>query len=261
MALTRAGIHYEASRGSGPTVVFLHGVTLDLGIWSAQVEEFGDRWRCIAVDLRGHGGSAPLEPGYDPTADLLGVVDEAGVDRCVLVGLSLGGYEAVVFAALHPDRCRGLVLADTWIPGPELAGWEPPYRLARQAGREAALEAWLADPLLASVGGGALGEVVRAMVATNDLRIWTERIPRAPGPGARELASLIRTPALVVVGKREIAGFRAVADWLAVTVPGVGGRPVAVVPGAGHLPPFEAHKCFNQVLEEFVLSLLGTPAG
>lgn len=253
MALTRSGIHHQVSAGAGPAVVFIHGVTLDLRMWDAQVAEFGDAWRCITVDLRGHGRSAPLEPGYDPGADLLEVLDETEVGRCVLIGLSLGGYEAVSFAGTHSERCRAVMLVESWIPGPELGGWSPPLRVARESGREAALEAWLDDPLFeASRRQPDTRAALRAMAGQNDLRIWTERIPRRPGAEARELAPGITVPTQVLAGEYELPGFRAVAEWLAATIPGAAGRPVAIVPGAGHLPPMEAPAGFNRELAAFV---------
>ncbi len=258
MALTTSGIHYEVSTGSGAPVVFLHGVTLDSRMWSAQLAAFGDRWRCITVDLRGHGLSAPLEPGYDPTADLLEVLDEIDIDRCILIGLSLGGHDAVVFAGLHPARCRALMLVDAWIPGPELAGWEPPFRVAREAGLEAGRAAWLADPLFASIRGRPRlrAELLR-MVTANDLRIWTESIRRAPHPSARDLAVRIDTPTRVLAGEDDLPGFRAAAAWLAATIPGADSRPAVTVPDAGHLPPMEAPEAFNRELAAFVESVPG----
>ena len=258
MPLTRSGISYQVSAGAAPTVVFLHGVTLDSGMWSAQMAAFGDRWRCVTVDLRGHGLSAPLGPGYDPASDLLEVIDEIDVDRCILVGLSLGGHDALVFAGLHPARCHALVLVDAWIPGPELAGWEPPYRVAREAGLEAGRAAWLADPLFASIRDRPrLRAVLLRMVTANDLRIWTELIPRAPHPSARELAAGITTPTRVFAGEEDLPGFRAAAAWLAANIPGAGSRPAVTVPDAGHLPPMETPETFNRELAAFVESLPG----
>ena len=253
VASTRSGIHYEVSAGSGPAVVFLHGVTLDSRLWRAQVDAFGSRWRCVTSDLRGHGRSAALEAGYDPAADLVEVIDAAGVGAFTLVGLSLGGHDAVVFAGLHPERCRSLMLVDAWLPGPEMAGWEPPYRLAQSDGAEAARRAWLADPLFATAGSNhAARAELAAMVGDNDLRIWTDSIPRAPHPDTRELALGIRVPTQVVVGDDELPQFRAVAEWLAANVPGAAGRPLVSLPGAGHLPPMEAAEQFNRELAALV---------
>ena len=251
--MTRAGIHYEVSGGPSPNVVFLHGVTLDATMWSAQLSAFGARWRCLTVDLPGHGSSAPLRAGYDTTDDILGVLDEAGATDRVMVGLSLGGYEAVRFAGLQPGRCRALVLVDAWLPGPEIGGWEPPWRLARSAGRDAAMEAWLRDPLFAGAAlNPPVARALHSMVRANDLRVWTEEIPRRRGPSPRELAPAIRVPTGVVVGEHDLAGFRAVAEWLAQNIPGARGRPVEVVAGAGHLPPMEAPEAFNRVLASMV---------
>ena len=239
-------------------VAFLHGVTLDSRMWDEQLQAFGEHWRCLAIDLRGHGKSAPLVAGYDPAADLREVLAAERVDRCVVVGLSLGGHDALVFAGLQPDHCAGLVLVDAWLPGPELAGWEPPFRLARAQGATAAREAWLADALFA---GSAARPTVRSrlaeMVGANDLRIWTDATPRASHPPARDLASRVETPTQVLVGEDDLPGFRAVARWLAERIPGAAGRPLATVPGAGHMLPMDDPGAFNAVLADFVSSLPG----
>ncbi|MBJ7603854.1 MAG: alpha/beta fold hydrolase [Candidatus Dormibacteraeota bacterium] len=251
--MTRSGMHYHVSNGDGPAVVFIHGVTMDLTMWDAQVAEFGDAWRCITLDIRGHGRSAQLEPGYESDADLLEVLDDTAVGTCMLVGLSLGGYEAISFASRHPERCAALMLVDAWIPGPELGGWAPPFKVARESGRQAALEAWLDYPLFqVSRRQPATWAALQAMVRQNDLRIWTERIPRRPAPQPRELAPGITVPTRVLAGEHELPGFRAVADWLAATIPGAAGGPLTVVPGAGHLPPMETPAAFNRELAAFV---------
>ena len=256
MALTRSGINYLASTGTGPAVVFLHGVTLDSRMWSAQVAAYADRWRCITVDLRGHGRSAPLEPGYDPAADLLEVLEESDTGLCTVVGLSLGGYEAVVFAALHPEHCGGVLLVDAWIPGPVLAGWEPPFRLAREAGADAAREAWLADPLFAAARcQPETFASLKEMVSHNDLRIWTGQVQRATRPSLRELAARIQAPTQVMVGAEDLPGFKGAAAWLVATIPGSAGRPLKTLKNAGHLAPMETPEVFNQELSAFVNSL------
>ena len=72
-----------------------------------------DEFRTIAVDLPGHGARAGEPFSLDGAADLLAATirDEAAGGRAVVVGLSLGGYVAMVLAARHPERVRGLVLA------------------------------------------------------------------------------------------------------------------------------------------------------
>ena len=72
MPVTFAGIHYDDTEGGTEAVVLLHGVTLDRRMWEAQVEHLAHTHRCLAVDRRGHGLSAPLREGWDPMVDLAG---------------------------------------------------------------------------------------------------------------------------------------------------------------------------------------------
>src|SRR2546423_7702887 len=95
-----------------PAIVFLHGAIVG-GIWGPQIERLRDRYRCIAVDLPGHGRLASEHFSFDLAVDTTReAIDEAAGGRAVVVGLSLGGYVGMTFAARYPDRVRGLVVAD-----------------------------------------------------------------------------------------------------------------------------------------------------
>jgi pimeloyl-ACP methyl ester carboxylesterase len=96
-----------------PAIVFLHGTRLTRGQWSPQLRRLSTRYRCVAVDLPGHGlrGGDPftLEAAVGAVAEAIDAEVPAG--RAVLVGLSLGGYVAIETAEARPDLVVGLVLA------------------------------------------------------------------------------------------------------------------------------------------------------
>ena len=101
--------------GEGPAVVLLHGLTATrryVVMGSRALERAGHR--VIAYDARGHGRSeaAPDRAyGYEHlTEDLLAVMDQAGVQRAVLAGASMGAHTAVRFALAHPERMAALAL-------------------------------------------------------------------------------------------------------------------------------------------------------
>lgn len=97
---------------AAPAIVFLHGAILSRSMWGPQVERLRDRYRCITLDLPGHGALAGRP--FDLAAAVEVVVraiDEAAGGRAVVVGLSLGGYTGMAAAAAHPGRVRGLVIA------------------------------------------------------------------------------------------------------------------------------------------------------
>jgi pimeloyl-ACP methyl ester carboxylesterase len=101
-------------RDARPTIVFLHGTRLNAGQWAAQIAALEGEFRCVAIDLPGHGAHRD-EPFTleGATAHVARAIDERAGGRAILVGLSLGGYVAIEVAARHPDKVAGLVLAGT----------------------------------------------------------------------------------------------------------------------------------------------------
>jgi pimeloyl-ACP methyl ester carboxylesterase len=103
--------------GSGPPIVFIHGMGMSAATWSACMELLSDRYTVVAVDLLGHGASpVPEDPAeytrdraLDDLDDVLADLDEPAV----LVGHSLGGYLALAHAATRPGVDRGVVVLNT----------------------------------------------------------------------------------------------------------------------------------------------------
>jgi len=110
-----------------PAVLVIHGVTNTGARYRRLAEEQLAGLRVLAPDLRGHGDS-PWEPPWDSgrhVADLVAVLDAAGLARAVVVGHSFGGLLALRLAARAPHRVRGLVLLDPAVAvAPERAGRE-----------------------------------------------------------------------------------------------------------------------------------------
>ncbi len=98
-----------------PTVVLLHGATVDHHSWDAQAARLATRYRVVAPDLRGHGESSSADAFRfeDVVADVLALLDGVDTDApLALVGLSLGGNIAQEIVYRAPDRVAALVVAD-----------------------------------------------------------------------------------------------------------------------------------------------------
>jgi pimeloyl-ACP methyl ester carboxylesterase len=104
-------------------MVLLHGGGLTAHTWDLLCLTLRPNFRCIAPDLRGHGDSDwSSDQRYrleDNRRDVEGLVEHFGLDRFILVGMSLGGAVAMSYAGQHPDRLIALVLVDV---GPEMSG-------------------------------------------------------------------------------------------------------------------------------------------
>lgn len=109
-------VHLE-KRGSGPALVFLHGVGSSSDTWARVMSLMEDRYTVAAFDLLGHGRSpVPEEPSeytrdraLDDLDDVLAELD----GPAVLVGHSLGGYLSLAHAATRPDVARGIIVLNT----------------------------------------------------------------------------------------------------------------------------------------------------
>lgn len=102
--------------GSGPVVVFTHGLGSHLDAWERTVSTFRDRYTVLTWDVRGFGGSERRPETMAPdtwASDLAAVLDDAGVGDAAIGGISMGGVVSQRFALDFPDRTRALVLIST----------------------------------------------------------------------------------------------------------------------------------------------------
>jgi len=108
--------------GAGPALVLLHGLTFDRSMWYPVLEALPRDHHALAFDLPGHGGSAALrETGLVPVVDALHeAILEAGIDAPVLVGHSIGGPIATIYAACYP--ASGVVSVEAPIRVESFAG-------------------------------------------------------------------------------------------------------------------------------------------
>jgi 3-oxoadipate enol-lactonase len=106
-----------AGPAGAPTLVLLHGVTLDAELnWSAAVPALAQHFRVLALDLRGHGTGLPVRMPYrleECADDVAAVLRALRTGPVIPVGYSMGGMVAQVFWRRHPDLTAGLVLCAT----------------------------------------------------------------------------------------------------------------------------------------------------
>jgi pimeloyl-ACP methyl ester carboxylesterase len=248
-------LHYEIN-GAGDPIVFLHGFATDLHLWDDQVPVLAPKYRVIRYDLRGFGRSAASAEPYSHAGDLKALLDHLGLERVVLVGLSLGGGAAINFAIEHPDAVRGLVLVDSTLGG---FAWSPSFTTDQAAIRKAAIdggaEAARARWLSLAIFGPALenpksADRVRAQVRGYSGWHWLNPDPGRPfTPPAIQRLAAITAPTLVVLGERDTPDFHAIASTLE---QGIAGAKKVTIPGAGHIANVEAPERFNEILVEFL---------
>lgn len=110
-------LHYlEWGDPKNPTIVMLHGVTQQAHSWDFVAMDLCSDYHILALDQRGHGDSDWAPNGdYSPEAsqrDISGFIDQLGIAPCIMIGLSMGGGNAVRYTANNLDKVRGLVVVD-----------------------------------------------------------------------------------------------------------------------------------------------------
>lgn len=108
---------YWEEHGEGPPLVMIIGLGADIAVWEMHLNHYKTRFRCILVENRGIGKSDKPPAPYstrDMAADVAAVMDDAGVERANIFGVSMGGAIAQAFALENPDRVMSLVLVSTW---------------------------------------------------------------------------------------------------------------------------------------------------
>jgi pimeloyl-ACP methyl ester carboxylesterase len=245
--VTRDGVRlYYEDHGSGPAVLLTHGYGSSSRMWQGQVAAFKDRYRIIVWDMRGHGESDyPDDPSLYSTAhtvgDIAALLDECGLAKVVIGGLSLGGYSTLAFHMAHPDRCAALLLCDTG-PGfkkdeARLAWNERAYERARK---------WESEGL-AALGDGAEVKLARHRDATGLAHAARGMLAQQNTDVIYSLPDIDK-PTLVVVGAED-KPFLGATDYMVAKIPG---SQKAVVSKAGHSANIDNPDEFNAAMGAFL---------
>lgn len=196
-------IHYERE-GSGPPLVLQHGFTRSIEGWrdSGYVDALKGDYELILVDARGHGKSdKPHDPAaYAPderARDILAVMDDAGIDRAIYWGYSMGGQIGFAIAHYAPERFDALILG----------GMHPYARDPRQPG-------WRAEALRAGgIAGyvtelerreGPLPEPIRTRIFDNDPEaLVAVNAGSGSAPSFEPALARLSIPVLMYAGDRD----------------------------------------------------------
>lgn len=121
VAVNGTNLHYVAG-GEGRGLILLHDFPQDWSAYAEIMPELAAKFRVVAVDLRGIGGSAPTPNGYDVATlaeDIFQLAQQLGLDQPYVAGHGLGGGVAYALARLHPTAVRGVMLLDAAVAGVE----------------------------------------------------------------------------------------------------------------------------------------------
>ncbi len=242
-------LHFLDHGGDAPvSAVALHGFALNCHSFDEVAPALADQLHCYALDQRGHGHSdraaALREYSRDHmAADLQQFIETLDLDRPVVIGHSMGGMNAMTFAAAHPDQLRALILIDVG-PGVSVDGVQQVRQFVAGPYELDSLDAWVDlthqyYPFRSREGIRKRLEVsLRETPEGKMAKMFDERFRQADFRGVAdgragiwETARALTAPTLLLHGENSPVLKREQAEAFAAQVPAV---QLVTIPEAGH---------------------------
>ncbi|HZZ97685.1 MAG TPA: 3-oxoadipate enol-lactonase [Jatrophihabitantaceae bacterium] len=225
-----------------PVLVLLNSVGSTTDMWAPVVGSLAEQFRVVRIDHRGHGDS-PLSPAgtectlADLSADVIEVLDELGLDRVYLAGLSLGGMTGMWLAIHHPDRIKRLALLCT-----SAAMVSDTYaeraQMVRTEGMRAAVDRIVGRWLTVGTAERDPDLVValRAMVLSIDAESYAQCCEAIAAMDLRADLGRIAAPTIVIAGRQDSA---TPPEHGALIANGIPGARLELLDNAAHLATLE----------------------
>ena len=262
---SRNGSVYELGGPTdAPVIVLVHGLGLNRHVWDKYNSRLAQRYRVLSYDLYGHGESA-LPPGTPSltrfSEQLLGLLDELSIERCSIIGFSLGGMINRRFAMDHPERLHALVILNSpHEREPEAQQQVEQRALDSAAGGpgatlDATIERWFtADFILqhpdfiATVRGWVLANNAESYALCRQVLAFGVIELIRPQPS-------ITHPTLIITCEHDSGSTPAMSQAIASEI---SGAQVIIVPGLRHMGLTENPSFFIHALVEFLEELPDT---
>src|SRR5215475_11001218 len=249
---------FEAAGNAGSrSLVFLHGIGGAARGWRTQLDYFGDRYRAIAWDMPGYGGSEPLANVSittlaDALQDFLGQI---GATKPILVGHSIGGMIVQQWLVKHPFDAKAVVLAQTSPAfGKAEGGWQKSFIDARLGPLDRGETMVSLAPTLVKDLVGDNPDATGMALARDCMASVPEATYRATmlallGFDQRAALKDIKVPTLVLSGTKDKNAPASMMAKMATYIPSA---TYVEIEGAGHLVNLERPQIFNAALDTFL---------
>jgi 3-oxoadipate enol-lactonase len=242
-------------REGAPWLIFSNSLATNLSMWDEQAREFGNRFRVLRYDQRGHGASETPAGRYTfelLIADAIAVMDALGISKAHFAGLSMGGATALGLAELHPSRLDRVIVCDSACQSTPTSTqqWEERIAVAEKQGIEAlvepTLERWF--PADIRTANPPYIDKVRAMIRSTPVNGFIGCAAALAHHDYAGGAATVTRPVLFMVGEKD-----------GVTPPAmrklseaVSGSRYVELPGAGHISNLDRPQEFNRALSDFL---------
>lgn len=255
-------IHYTDTGGTDglPALVFVHAYTCNASLWDGMIARFAPSYRCLALDLPGHGQSEPNNKAADMgflAQSVIAVLDDVGVERTHMCGLSIGGMIGQHLGLSHADRMHSLVLACTTgrLPPEAAAMWDTRLEAITMRGLWAqiheTMERWYGDGLIDGFGPADLDPIARMIGSTTVAGALSCGLAVKAHDMLDRLGD-VSLPTLVIGADRDLSFPAEHSNALAAAIPGA---QMVMLENAGHMAPVQVPDAFEAAMRGFYASL------
>jgi len=255
-----ATLAYE-SYGQGEPLLFIHGIFISQTEWQPQVAALASKYQVITCDLRGHGLSSADGGEYSVRSfaeDMIALLDQLGLAQVVCCGHSFGGMVAQELALNHPERVRGLILADTvhssWVTpwdamwGWVMGAWVPQVLSVKQQIGMVAHYMTMFGPTAKTALAYIEHESQRYLT---DEKTFYQILQASLQFSSRFRLQQISCPTLIMVGQYFLqTHLHAYEMWWRIRR-----AQLKIIPQAGHVLNWDNPVAFNQEIEAFMATL------
>jgi 3-oxoadipate enol-lactonase len=254
-------LYYEDTGGSGPAILFSHGLLWDTSLFAPQIAALKSRYRCVAYDHRGQGQSAESDlRAIDMDtlfADAVALIEALDLKPVHVCGLSMGGFVAMRLGARRPDLVRSLLLLDT-SADPELPENELIFLLWNRIVRDGGVDILVDTTMPHMLGQSTLSDPARAaerdswcqqLRSTNRPSLWRAINGVIERPSVYHELSCVTAPTLVMVGEEDTVTVPAKAERIAAAI---AGAKLVRIPRAGHTATIEQPQAVTQAIGCFL---------
>jgi 3-oxoadipate enol-lactonase len=253
-------LNVERTGGNGPVLVLSNSLGTNLHMWDEVLPQLRQHFDVIRYDQRGHGKSEPVTEGYGVAelgADVIGILDNAGVDKAYFCGVSMGGQTGLWLAANQPERFHGVIVSNTAPKIGAADSWNTRIETVNSQGiapiADAVAGGWVSaqlresDPeLFASLRDG--------MLLTTDAGSYAFACGAVRDCDLTEQIAGIAVPLLAIGGTHD--GPTPAAVTRATIADVVPGASFVEVPAA-HVSPIEAPDAYARAVIDFAGSVQG----
>lgn len=250
-------VNYTLEGPAGaPVVTLSHSLATDLSMWEPQLTPLRARYRVLAYDTRGHGGTDAPADAYtlgQLGEDARALLAALGIARTHWVGLSMGGMIGQTLALTAPQLFLSLSLCDTSsrVPAEAKPVWQERIKTAETQGMEPIVEPtlgrWFTGPFRDSHPD--LMNRVRAMIRATDPRGYAGCCHAISALDLTDKLPAIKIPTLIVVGEEDqgtpVAASRVMHGQIA-------GSELQIIKSASHLSNLEQPEAFTTALMTFL---------